>query len=183
MLYRRMAVISELFDWTDTRIAVTDGAKGRNPCVRPQWQTDRDRTLNSEQDKTPDGVSHSDSALFAPVDPFKVGIQGCCPRCGQGKLFDGLLSLKPRCAACDLDYAFADAGDGPAVFVILIVGFIIIGSVLWMQINYAPPIWVYIVLFAPLTIILSLLSLRWCKGILIALQYRNNAAEGRVHRD
>ncbi len=144
---------------------------------------DRDRTLTSEQDKTPDKISHDDSALFAPVDPFKVGIQGCCPRCGQGKLFDGLLSLKPRCAACDLDYAFADAGDGPAVFVILIVGFIIIGSVLWMQINYAPPIWVYIVLFAPLTIILSLLSLRWCKGILIALQYRNSAAEGRVHRD
>ena len=139
--------------------------------------------LTSEQDKGPDGAPHDDSALFAPVDPFKVGIQGCCPRCGQGKLFDGLLSIKPRCSACNLDYAFADAGDGPAVFVILIVGFIIIGSVLWMQINYAPPVWVYIVLFAPLTIILSLLSLRWCKGILIALQYRHDASEGRISGD
>ena len=52
-----------------------------------------------------------------------------------------------------------------------------------MQINYAPPVWVYIVLFAPLTIILSLLSLRWCKGILIALQYRHNASEGRISGD
>lgn len=139
--------------------------------------------MNSEQDNRPDHEASSDSALFLPVDPFKVGIQGCCPRCGSGKLFDGLLGLKPRCAACGLDYAFADAGDGPAVFVILIVGFIVIGLVLWLQVNYAPPIWVHILLFAPLTILLSLLSLRWCKGILIALQYRNNASEGRLHRD
>jgi uncharacterized protein (DUF983 family) len=139
--------------------------------------------LNSEQDNRPHQDASGDSALFSPVDPFKVGMAGCCPRCGQGKLFDGLLSLKPRCAACGLDYAFADAGDGPAVFVILIVGFIVIGLVLWLQVNYAPPIWVHILLFGPLTIILSLLSLRWCKGILIALQYRNNASEGRLHRD
>ena len=106
-----------------------------------------------------------------------------CPRCGKGKLYAGFLTLRPSCEVCGLDYAFADAGDGPAVFVILIVGFIVIGSVLWLQVNYAPPIWVHILLFSPLTIILSLLSLRWCKGILIALQYRNNASEGRLHRD
>ena len=114
------------------------------------------------------------------LDPVKTGIRGCCPRCGHGQLFDGVLSLKPHCSACGLDYSFADAGDGPAVFVILIVGFIIIGSVLWLQVNYAPPIWVHILLFAPLTIILSLLALRWCKGILIAMQYRHNAREGRL---
>ncbi|KAA0699748.1 DUF983 domain-containing protein [Neorhizobium sp. P12A] len=124
-----------------------------------------------------------DSAHFPPVDPVKVGLKGCCPRCGEGKLFDGLLSLKPRCAACGLDYSFADAGDGPAVFVILIVGFIVIGSVLWLQVNYGPPIWVHILLFGPLTIILSLLSLRWCKGTLIALQFRNNASQGQIQRD
>ena len=124
-----------------------------------------------------------DSARFAPVDPVKVGLKGCCPRCGEGKLFDGLLSLKPRCAACGLDYAFANAGDGPAVFVILIVGFIIIGLVLWLQVNYGPPMWVYVVLFGPLTIVLSLLSLRWCKGIFVALQYRHDASEGQIGHD
>jgi uncharacterized protein (DUF983 family) len=124
-----------------------------------------------------------DSAHFPPVDPFRVGLKGCCPRCGEGRLFEGLLSVKPRCTACGLDYAFADAGDGPAVFVILIVGFIVIGMVLWLQVSYGPPIWVHILLFGPLTIVLSLLSLRWCKGILIALQYRNNASEGRLSRD
>jgi uncharacterized protein (DUF983 family) len=126
---------------------------------------------------------NEDSAHFPPVDPFKVGLKGCCPRCGEGRLFDGLLSLRPRCAACGLDYSFADAGDGPAVFVILIVGFIVIGLVLWLQVSYAPPIWVHILLFAPLTIVLSLVSLRWCKGILIALQYRNNASQGQIQRD
>ena len=59
---------------------------------------------------------NEDSAHFPPVDPVKTGIKGCCPRCGQGKLFDGLLGLKPRCASCGLNYAFADSGDGPAVF-------------------------------------------------------------------
>ncbi|MGO6905507.1 DUF983 domain-containing protein, partial [Rhizobium ruizarguesonis] len=106
---------------------------------------------------------NEDSAHFPPVDPVKTGIKGCCPRCGQGKLFDGLLGVKPRCAACGLDYSFADSGDGPAVFVILIVGFIVIGMVLWLQVNYGPPIWVHILLFAPLTIVLSLLTLRWFK--------------------
>jgi uncharacterized protein (DUF983 family) len=124
-----------------------------------------------------------DGAHFPPVDPVKVGLRGRCPRCGQGPLFDGVLALKPRCVACDLDFAFADAGDGPAVFVILIVGFVIIGSVLWLQVNYGPPIWVHGLLFGPLTIVLSLLSLRWSKGIFVALQYRHDASEGRIQRD
>lgn len=169
--------MTQLFDWTDGGIAVTNEMGEGDRGCRPKHCTSRDRTLSPEEN-----TSH-DSAQFAPVDPFKVGIRGCCPRCGEGKLFDGLLSVKPRCAACGLDYTFADAGDGPAVFVILIVGFIVIGLVLWLQVNYAPPIWVHILLFGPLTIFLSLLSLRWCKGILIALQHRNNASEGRIHRD
>ena len=124
-----------------------------------------------------------DSAHYPPVDPFRVGLSGRCPRCGQGKLFDGVLALRPRCAACGLDYSSADSGDGPAVFVILIVGFIIIGMVLWLQVNYGPPIWVHGVLFGPLTILLSLLALRWSKGIFVALQYKNNASEGRIERE
>lgn len=167
--------MTQHFDWTDGRITATNET-GRSRMPSPECIS-RDRTLS------PDQNASRDSAQFAPVDPFKVGIRGCCPRCGEGKLFDGLLSVKPRCAACGLDYTFADAGDGPAVFVILIVGFIVIGMVLWLQVNYAPPIWVQILLFGPLTILLSLLSLRWCKGILIALQHRNNASEGRIHCD
>ncbi|WP_296041266.1 DUF983 domain-containing protein [uncultured Agrobacterium sp.] len=117
---------------------------------------------------------------FPPVDPIKVGLQGCCPRCGRGKLFDGFLKLKPHCSACGLDYAFADAGDGPAVFVMLIVGFLIIGLALWFDSVFAPPVWLHALIWLPLTVILSLVLLRKLKGIMVALQYRSNASEGSI---
>lgn len=121
-----------------------------------------------------------DTGEFPPVDPIKVGLQGCCPRCGRGKLFDGFIKLKPRCSACGLDYAFADAGDGPAVFVMLIVGFLIIGLALWFDSVFAPPVWLHALIWLPLTVIVALLLLRKFKGIMVALQYRNNASEGKI---
>lgn len=121
-----------------------------------------------------------DTGEFPPVDPIKIGLQGCCPRCGRGKLFDGFLRLKPNCSACGLDYAFADAGDGPAVFVMLIVGFLIIGLALWFDSVFAPPVWLHALIWLPLTVIVSLLLLRKLKGIMVALQYRNNASEGKI---
>ncbi len=121
-----------------------------------------------------------DTGEFPPVDPIKVGLQGCCPRCGRFKLFDGFIKLKPRCSACGLDYAFADAGDGPAVFVMLIVGFLIIGLALWFDSVFAPPVWLHALIWLPLTVIVSLLLLRKFKGIMVALQYRNNASEGKI---
>lgn len=117
---------------------------------------------------------------FPSVDPIKVGLQGCCPRCGRGKLFDGFLKIKPSCSACGLDYSFADAGDGPAVFVMLIVGFLIMGLALWFDSLFAPPVWLHALIWLPLAIIVSLVLLRKLKGIMVALQYRNNASEGRI---
>ena len=58
------------------------------------------------------------------VNPIVAGIKGRCPRCGKGALFDGFIDLKNKCSNCDLDYDFADSGDGPAVFIMLIVGFL-----------------------------------------------------------
>lgn len=120
---------------------------------------------------------------FPPVDPIKVGLQGCCPRCGRGKLFDGFLKIKPSCSACGLDYAFADAGDGPAVFVMLIVGFLIMGLALWFDSLFSPPVWLHALIWLPLAVIVSLVLLRKLKGIMVALQYRNNASEGRIDHD
>ena len=123
-----------------------------------------------------------DKALFPPVDPVRAGLSCTCPRCGQGKLFDGFIKLRPQCRSCGLDYSFADAGDGPAVFVILIIGFVVVGLALWMEVTYGPPLWLHFILWIPLTVVLSLVSLRWAKGILISLQYRHKAAEGRLDR-
>jgi uncharacterized protein (DUF983 family) len=123
-----------------------------------------------------------DKALYAPQNPISAGMRGRCPRCGEGRLFSGFLTLNPRCAACGLDFSFADSADGPAVFVILIVGFIIAGAALLTEVAYSPPIWVHFVLWVPLVLILCLGTLRPLKGILIALQYHHKAEEGRLGR-
>src|SRR5260370_20809819 len=71
--------------------------------------------------------------------PIGRGLSGRCPRCGNGKLFQGFLTLAPRCERCGLDYSFADSGDGPAIFVILFAGFIVAGGALLGEVQYAPP--------------------------------------------
>lgn len=108
-----------------------------------------------------------------------AGLAGCCPRCRRGKLFSGFLTLAPACKNCGLDFSFAAAGDGPAVFVMLFAGFLVVGAALWVEVAYEPPFWVYFVVFLPLTAVVCLGLLRPLKGLLIALQYRNEAEEGR----
>lgn len=121
-----------------------------------------------------------DSAIWPPVEPIRAGLAGRCPRCGEGRLFSGFLTVAESCGVCGLDYSFADAGDGPAVFVILIIGFIVVGLALWMEVSFSPPLWLHFLLWVPLTLVLALTALRLIKGILITLQYRNKAAEGRL---
>lgn len=124
-----------------------------------------------------------DEAHYPPVDPLQVGLRGRCPRCGEGAMFDGLLGIKPNCGVCGLDFAFADSGDGPAVFVIMIIGFIVVGLALWLEVNYSPALWVHLILWIPLATVLTLGMLRVAKGLLIALQFRHKAAEGQIDRD
>jgi uncharacterized protein (DUF983 family) len=109
-----------------------------------------------------------------------AGALGRCPACHRGRLFNGYLALAPKCDKCGLDYAFADSGDGPAVFVILVTGFVVTGLALLTEIRYAPPYWLHAALWGPLAILLPLLLLRSFKGALIALQFRNKAEEGRL---
>ncbi|MBX6425365.1 MAG: DUF983 domain-containing protein [Variibacter sp.] len=110
------------------------------------------------------------------------GLKGRCPRCGEGRLFAGFLTIGPRCERCGLDYSFADAGDGPAVFVILIAGFIVAGAALVTEVIYEPPLWAHALLWGPLAVVVCLGPLRPLKGLLVALQYRFQAAEGRLER-
>jgi len=108
------------------------------------------------------------------------GILGRCPSCHRGKLYSGYLELAPRCDVCGLDYRFADSGDGPAVFVILVTGFIVVGAALIVEILYSPPYWLHAALWGPLAILLPLVPLRSFKGVLIALQFRHKAEEGKL---
>lgn len=112
--------------------------------------------------------------------PFSVGLRGRCPRCGRGHLFGSYVDVAAGCDVCGLDYSFADAGDGPAVFVILIAGCLVLGLALWIEFTFSPPFWVHLVVSLPLLILVCGGMLRPLKGILLALQYRNRAAEGRL---
>jgi uncharacterized protein (DUF983 family) len=112
--------------------------------------------------------------------PYVTGLLGRCPRCGRGKMFKGLLTLVPRCDACGLNFSFADSGDGPAVFVTLFAGFLVLGAALWTELTYEPPFWVHLVVFLPLTAIVCVGLLRPAKGLLVSLQYKNKAEQGRL---
>jgi uncharacterized protein (DUF983 family) len=122
-------------------------------------------------------VSHDHD--YPLQSPYATGFAGRCPRCGEGRLFNGFLTVAPRCEVCGLDLKFADAGDGPAVFVTLLAGVVVLGLALWTELTFEPPIWVHLVIFLPLTLIVCLGMLRPLKGVLVALQYRNKAEQGR----
>jgi uncharacterized protein (DUF983 family) len=122
----------------------------------------------------------------APVLSRSVlrGIACRCPRCGEGKLYSGFLTLRPACGKCGLDYAFIDAGDGPAVFIILIAGFLVVACALIVEVKYQPPFWVHAALWIPMVLAVTLWPLRAMKSLLIALQFHHKAAEGRlIYRD
>lgn len=115
----------------------------------------------------------------SPSSAVRHGLKGCCPRCGRAPLYQGFLALRPKCDACGLDYAIFDTADGPAVFVIMIVGLVVTVAALVTELKYAPPFWLHALLWGPLTLGLCLGLLRPAKGLMVALQYRNRAEEGR----
>ena len=125
-------------------------------------------------------MSETPSSTDSPVSLTRVALLARCPRCGEGPLFDGFLTPAPACTACGLDYRFVDPGDGPAVFVILIVGFVVVASAMVTEVKLSPPYWVHAALWGPLTVALALGLLRPAKALMIALQYRHRAREGRI---
>jgi uncharacterized protein (DUF983 family) len=108
------------------------------------------------------------------------GLACRCPRCGRGKLFSGFLTLAPRCQTCGLDYTFIDTGDGPAIFIIMLAGAIVVACALIVEVKYQPPFWLHAVLWLPLILVTTLLPLRSMKALLIALQFHHKAAPGRL---
>ena len=111
-----------------------------------------------------------------------ASLLGRCPRCGKGKLFRGFLTVAAACGVCGLDFSRFEAGDGPAVFVILIVGAIVAGGALLTEVWFSPPYWVHALIWGPAVVILSLGFLRPMKAGLVVLQYKHRAEEGRVER-
>lgn len=112
--------------------------------------------------------------------PALVALRGLCPRCGARTLFAGLATFAPKCRACGLDYSSFNVGDGPAAFLIFIVGGIVVGLAIWVELAFSPPFWVHILLWLPLAIVMTIGLLRLSKALLLALEYRHRAREGRI---
>ncbi|MDB5460352.1 MAG: hypothetical protein JWO72_2093 [Caulobacteraceae bacterium] len=115
--------------------------------------------------------------MSAGVNPVLAGIACRCPNCGEGPLFSGFLTVTDRCDSCGLDLRAADSGDGPAVFIILIVGVLMGFSALVAEVAFHPPVWLHLVVWLPLTLILCLALLRPFKGVMLAMQFHNKASE------
>ena len=109
----------------------------------------------------------------------EAALFGCCPRCGARTLFEGPVKFADRCRACGLDLQRFNVGDGPAAFLILIVGGLVAGLAIWLQLAVEPAFWVHALLWIPLTTVLVLVGLRLSKAALLAAEFRNKAGEAR----
>ena len=116
----------------------------------------------------------------SPPTPFLAALRGICPRCGNAPLFRSLAGLQPKCRSCGLDFAGFNVGDGPAAFLIFIVGGIVVALAIWVELAFSPPFWVHILLWVPLAAVLTIGLLRLGKGLLLALEYQRSAREGRL---
>ena len=112
------------------------------------------------------------------VSPLSAGLRCKCPRCGRGSLFSGFLTVAERCARCGLDLSKADSGDGPAVFMIFILGAAVVPLALWVESAFSPPLWVHAVLWTLVILGGALALLRPMKGVMIAYQFDLKASEG-----
>jgi uncharacterized protein (DUF983 family) len=110
---------------------------------------------------------------------LKHGLMCRCPRCGKGRLFNGFLKLAPRCEACGLDYSFADPADGPAFFIMIIMGIPAAGFGVWVEIMWEPSVWVHLLTSGPFLLLTCIPPIRIAKGMLVASQYFHKAEEVR----
>jgi uncharacterized protein (DUF983 family) len=122
-----------------------------------------------------------DSKTIAKGQPpiARAALFGLCPNCGARTLFAGVARFAPACRACGLDFSAYNVGDGPAAFLVLIIGALVVGGAVTLQLAAHPPFWVQIILWLPFTVIMVLLGLRVAKAGLIAAEHQRAAREGR----
>lgn len=131
------------------------------------------------------GPIHGASVTPEPVSsprpaPADVAIKGLCPQCGSRTLFAGMTKFADRCTVCGLDFTRFNVGDGPAAFLTLIVGGLLVGVAVTLQLTVEPPLWLLALILIPLAAVAVTGSLRIAKGALLAFEYRNSAHEGRI---
>ncbi len=116
---------------------------------------------------------------WTPQPVFKSALLGLCPRCGARGMFMSIIRFTPKCPACGLDYDSFDVGDAAAPFLIFLVGAVVVCLAIWLELSRSPPWWLHVILWVPLTLALTVLLLRIAKGMLLVLEFRNDARLGR----
>ncbi|HEY1606936.1 MAG TPA: DUF983 domain-containing protein [Allosphingosinicella sp.] len=114
----------------------------------------------------------------AGPSPLLVALRGLCPRCGAKTLFRSPTAFAPKCSACGLDLAAFNVGDGPAALLILLIGALIVGLAITVDLKFSPPWWVHVLLWLPLTTAAVIVSLRIAKALLLALEWSGRHAPG-----
>ena len=117
------------------------------------------------------------------ISPFRAGLTFKCPNCGKGKLYSRYLKITDNCDVCGVKLGELDTGDGPAVFVMLVVGFAVVGLALVVEVKYSPPLWMHMALWTPLILGGSLSMLPLLKSMMFAAQYRTRAGEDVATED
>lgn len=117
-----------------------------------------------------------------PAPLLQAAFQGLCPKCGAQTLFAGPTSFAKSCSACGLNYDQYNVGDGPAAFLTLIIGGLVVALALTVEVTIKPPMWLHMLLWIPLTIVLVLVGLRMGKGMLLIQEHHKKAAEGQIDR-
>lgn len=107
-------------------------------------------------------------------------MRGLCPRCGARTLFAGLIQFADGCRACGLDFKQFNVGDGPAAFLTLGIGAFVTVAAITLELTAHPPFWLHLLLWIPATLGMVISTLRMGKGALLAVEYHNQAREGRI---
>ena len=115
----------------------------------------------------------------ASSSPVSSALVGACPHCGERTLFAGWTKFADKCRACGLDYSRFNVDDGPAAFLTMIIGALVLGAALILEFGANPPFWVHVILWVPLTAAAVIFGLRFAKALLLILEYRHDAREGR----
>ena len=114
-----------------------------------------------------------DPIYYPKIPPFQAGRRCCCPRCGKGSLYNGLLTVSDTCSVCGLDLSPHDTGDGASVFVIFLLGGLVVPLALKFEAAFGPPMWAHLILWPPVIIALAIAFLRPVKATLIAFHFKN----------
>ena len=113
----------------------------------------------------------------------KAAFSGLCPQCGAQTMFDSAsmahIRFADRCKSCGLDYTSFNVGDGPAALLIIPVASLIIVLAIWLDIAANPPFWVHVIIWIPVTTIVTFASIRFIKAALLILEHRRSAGEAK----